>query len=283
MHCLRDWSNMTDWTGILELDLENRQGRTVAKKVYFQGALKVMRPVYLNNYNFPCYYLLNPGGGYLDGDTYRMKVTLDEGAEVTLTTQSATKVYKTPSKEAYQETEFHLKKDSYLEYLPDPLIAYQDARYFQKNTVYMEKGATLLYSDILTPGWSPEGKQFSYDQLRLINEIYMDNELIAFDHINLNPGAQEIGGLGFMEGYTHLGSLIVIGEKTDSALLDLLYETINEETADIKAGLSELYVPGFTIRLLANSTQVIERVFTACHHAISNQWYQMKPSFLRKY
>src|SRR5699024_1343090 len=111
---------MSNWTGVLELDMENRGGRMVAKNVYFQGAFKVMRPVYHNNATYPCYYLLNPGGGYLDGDTYRMKVSLEEGANLTLTTQSATKVYKTPVKEVYQETNIHLKKDSYLEYLPDP-------------------------------------------------------------------------------------------------------------------------------------------------------------------
>lgn len=274
---------MSDWTGNLELDLEKRNGRTVAKHVYFQGALKVMRPVYHNNYSFPCYYLLNPGGGYLDGDTYHMKVSLDEDAELTLTTQSATKVYKTPNKEAYQVTEFYLGKNSYLEYLPDPLIAYKDARYFQKNIVHMEKGATLLYSDILTPGWSPSGERFSYDSLRLVNEIYLDNKLVAFDHIKLNPKSQELDSLGFMEGYTHLGSFIVVGEKTNAALLDQLHDTIRQESAEFKAGLSQLNVSGFTIRILANSTQVIERVFTACHHLISKEWYQMKPSFLRKY
>ena len=35
---------MEDWTGILRLEAENRKGKTVAKNVYFQGALKVMRP-----------------------------------------------------------------------------------------------------------------------------------------------------------------------------------------------------------------------------------------------
>lgn len=274
---------MSDWTGILELDVENRQGRTVAKNVYFQGAFKVMRPVYLNNYNYPCYYLLNPGGGYLDGDTYRMKVSLDEEAQLTLTTQSSTKVYKTPKSYAYQETEFHLGKNSYLEYLPDALIAYKDAKYVQKNIVLMEKTATFLYSDILTPGWSPEGSQFSYDSLNLKNEVYMDGELVVFDHIKLEPKAQHMNGLGFMEGYTHLGSFIVIGEQTNDALLDRLYETINKEAGDYVAGLSRLVVPGLTIRILANSTQLIERIITACHHVISEEWNQMKPSFLRKY
>lgn len=276
---------MSKWTGVLELDMENRKGRSVAKNVYFQGAFKVMRPVYLNNFNYPCYYLLNPGGGYLDGDTYRMEVTLDEKAQLTLTTQSATKVYKTPKSHVYQETIFHLKKDSYLEYLPDALIVYKGAKYCQKNVVHMEKGATLLYSDIVTPGWSPEGERFSYDLIRLINEIYMDDQLVVFDHIKLQPASQDLSGLGFMEGYTHLGSFIVIGEKTDDELLDRLYKTIKNksESDDFAFGLSKLAFGGFTIRIMANYTQVIERIISACHHVVSEEWYQTKPSFLRKY
>ena len=178
---------MADWTGELRLDVENRKGKTVAKNVYFQGALKVMRPIYHDDSGQVCYYILNPGGGYLDGDRYQMKIALENKARLTLTTQSATKVYRTPHTPAYQETEIYLKKGSYLEYIPDPLIAYQHARYKQKNVIHMEKGATFLYSDIITPGWSPDGERFSYDQLQLINEIYMDHELVAYDHIKLSP------------------------------------------------------------------------------------------------
>jgi urease accessory protein len=270
-------------TGVLELDVEDRLGKSVARDVYFQGAFKLQRPIYHNGSSMPCYYILNPGGGYLDGDKYRMRIKLRDEAKLTLTTQSATKVYKTPNKEAYQETEIFLGKDSYMEYLPDPLIAYKDARYFQKNIVHMDKGATFLYSDILTPGWSPEGENFSYDTLRLVNEIYFEHELVAFDHIKLSPNEQHMDGLGFMEGYTHLGSFVVVSDKTDTELLDRLYEVIQEADGDFKAGLSMLAVPGFTIRVMANQTQVIERIFAKCHHVISDAWYQTKPSFLRKY
>lgn len=273
---------MSNWTGVLELDAEARQGKTVTKNLYFRGAFKIQRPIY-HHPKHPCYYILNPGGGYLDGDTYRMSVSLEKNARLTLTTQSATKVYKTPTKHAYQEMEIHLKEGSYLEYLPDPLIAYKDARYFQKNTIRMEKGAAFLYSDILTPGWSPEGEHFSYDSLRLINEVYLDEELVVFDHIKLDPKEKHMNGLGFMEGYTHLGSFIVVGDQTNTELLDQLYETISKHQGDFKFGLSKLTVPGFTIRVMANATQVIERIFTACHHIISQEWFATKPSFLRKY
>ena len=274
---------MKDWTGVLRLDVEDRIGKTVAKNVYFQGALKVMRPVYHDNSGQACYYLLNPGGGYLDGDRYQMQISLEKQARLTLTTQSATKIYKTPNQPAYQEAEIILKEGSYLEFIPDPLIGYQDARYKQKNVIRMEKGSTFLYSDIITPGWSPTGERFSYDMLQLINEIYLENELVIYDNIKLNPGSQNMDTLGFMEGYSHLGSMIVVGEKATHDLLDRIDRAIQKNPKEFKMGLSFLPVPGFTVRVLANTTQTVERIFTECHNIISQEWFNTVPSFLRKY
>ena len=213
----------------------------------------------------------------------KCKFLLKEKARLTLTTQSATKVYKTPNTPAYQETEIFLQAGSYLEYIPDPLIMYRHARYKQKNVVRMEKGATFLYSDIITPGWSPDGERFSYDMLQLINEIYMDDELVAYDHIKLNPVEQNMEAIGYMEGFSHLGSMIVVGEQTTEDLLDRLYNSISTNEKEYKVGLSLLPVKGFTIRVLANSTQTVERIFTECQNIISEEWFNTKPCFLRKY
>ena len=101
----------------------------------------------------------------------------------------------------------------------------------------MEKGATFLYSDIITPGWSPDGEQFSYDMLQLINEIYMEDELVVYDHIKLNPVDQNMEAIGFMEGYSHLGSMIVVGEQTTADLLDRLYNSISTNETEYKIGL----------------------------------------------
>ncbi|MCJ8009776.1 urease accessory protein UreD [Lederbergia wuyishanensis] len=274
---------MEAWTGILNMDVENRKGKTVAKNVYFQGAFKVMRPVYHDDSGQVCYYLLNPGGGYLDGDRYRMQITLEKDSRLTLTTQSATKIYKTPKKFAYQEADVFLKEGSYLEYIPDPLIAYRHARYKQKNVFRLEKGATLFYSDIITPGWSPEDELFSYDLLQLINEIYVDDDLVVYDHIKMDPKNQNMNALGIMEGFSHLGSMIVIGEHTSHDFLDRLYRDIHTDRNDYIIGISLLPVPGFTVRILANSTQLIEGIFADYHHIISEEWFKKKPSFLRKY
>jgi urease accessory protein len=274
---------MKEWTGVLHLNAEERKGKTVSKNVYFQGAFKVMRPIYHDESGQACYYLLNPGGGYLDGDRYQMKISLGENAKLTLTTQGATKVYKTPKKYAYQESEIFLQAGSYLEYIPDPLIAYKNANYKQKNVIRMDKTATFLYYDIITPGWSPEGEHFSYETIQLLNEIYMDDELVAYDHLKLQPSAQNMSGLGFMEGYTHLGSMMVVGNQSSNSLVDRLYSAIDQNMYDYKVGLSSLSVPGFTIRMFANSTQVIEKAFSTIHRMINQEWFQKNPCFLRKY
>lgn len=274
---------MGDWTGVLHLNAENRKGKTVAKNVYFQGAFKIMRPIYHDDSGQACYYLLNPGGGYLDGDRYQMKISLGENARLTLTTQGATKVYKTPTNHAYQESEISLQAGSYLEYFPDPLIAYQNAHYKQKNIIRMDRTATLLYSEIITPGWSPNGERFSYKTVHLLNEVYIDGELVVYDHLKLKPEKQNLRGLGFMEGFTHLGSMMVIGQQINSSFLDQLFSEIERNTLDYKVGLSLLPVPGFTLRVLANSTQVIEKIFSEIHRVIRREWFQSKPFSLRKY
>ncbi|REB06097.1 urease accessory protein UreD [Sporosarcina sp. BI001-red] len=275
---------MSDWTGILELDAQkNQYGKTITKNVFFQGAFKVMRPVYHNRSNQPCYYLLNPGGGYLDGDTYRMRITVGEQAMVTLTTQSATKVYRTPTKHAYQEAEIFLQVGSHLQYLPDPLIAYKGASYYQKTIFRMDKGASLLYTDILTPGWSPDGEAFSYDSIRLKTEVYLENELIVFDHIHLNPHEKPMDSIGVMEGYTHLGSFLIVSEQSDVELEEKLVEVINDQSGKFKVGISQLAKAGLSIRVMANTTQLIERIFADCHSLVNKEWFGTEPNPLRKY
>ncbi len=271
------------WTGFLSIDIENRAGKSVPKNIYYYSALKVQRPIYHGNNGMPCFYILNVGGGYMNGDTYRFEIRLREKAKLTLTTLGATLIYKTLDKPVYQESEMFLAKGSYLAYLPDLIIGYENAQYKQSDTIYMEQGATLIYAEILTPGWSSEGNSFSYNSLQLKTNIYMENELVVFDHIKLAPAAQPIKEFGFMGNYTHLGTLIVIGERTDEDLIKRLHEVIHEQPGDFEAGISRLSTPGFTIRILANLTQDIQRIIAVCHEVISEEWFNEKPMVLRKY
>ncbi|XOK60939.1 urease accessory protein UreD [Paenibacillus elgii] len=272
-----------EWTGYLRLAVAPKQGKTIATDLYYENAFKLTRPLYPDESGQPHYYILNPGGGYVDGDRYKLDIELAEDARLLLTTQSSTKVYKTRNTAPVQDMEIRMKKGSFLEYVPDPLIAYRHAQYKQKTTIRMERGSTLIFSDIVTPGWSPDGALFSYDRLRLKTEIYVDGDLAVYDQVRLAPSEQDLTGIGLLEGYTHFGSLIVVGEQMTSDFPDQLYEAMDAGTAPCRVGLSMLPVPGFSVRVLASSTQDIERLFAACQRLVREQWLGLKPVFLRKY
>lgn len=288
---------MEQWTGYLQLSVENKGRKTIAEDMYFYGAFKLMNPFYQPNDGEACYYIMNPGGGYLDGDRYRMEVECAKQSELLLTTQSATKIYKTPNKPVEQEIHITLKDGSLLEYLPDPIIGYKNARYKQSTQVHMERGTCLIATDIITPGWDSEGNLFSYEWLDLKTEVYLENRLVVFDHIRLKPGSQNICEIGFLEGYSHFGTMLVVGEKADDdfclKLQDALEALDAKGSIDVKdgndakgaedltgkIGLSRLSVPGFTLRVLGNSTQDVQKAFGLCHDILRQDWFRRSHSF----
>lgn len=274
---------MADWTGFLRLEAGHKLGKTIASHVYFQGAFKVTRPIYLDESGQASFYLMNPGGGYVDGDCYRMEIVVAEDAQVLLTTQSSTKIYKTKSEPVLQETDIEVKKGGFLEYIPDPIIAYQDARYRQKTNIRLERGAVLVASDIITPGWSPDGELYRYRMLQLKTEVYMDEQLVVYDHLRLQPDMQNMQALGIFEGYTHYGSMLIIGEQATAEFVDELHAVIEEYGGAGRVGCSALTIPGIAVRMLASSTQEIEQLFEQCTRYVRKKWFNLDPVSLRKY
>ncbi|OLN23024.1 hypothetical protein BTO30_06505 [Domibacillus antri] len=249
-------------TGTLRVKAVCRGEKTVVADTYFDGAFKVARPVYFDEYE-PTIYSLHVGGGYVGGDRYHTDVVLEENAKMTLTTQSAAKVYKTPAEPVYQSMDISLSKSSVFAYLPDPLIAYEQARFMQETTIYMEKGSTLLYSDIMTPGWSKSGEPFRYEWVRSKLKIYEDGALQAYDHLFLKPDKNDLFSPMQMEGYTHVGSLFIVSPaltQWESELGQLL-ERYEDQA---RMGFSSLKNGGCSIRILANATHVIEEILLAC-------------------
>ena len=51
--------------------------------------------------------------------------------------------------------------------------------------------------------------------MHLINEIYIEDELVTYDNLLLNPNKQSIKEIGYMEHYSHYGSAYFIHEDVN--------------------------------------------------------------------
>lgn len=251
------------YTGVLELSAIKKQSKSMIASCYYEGALKLTRPIYLEE-DLPSIYLIHVGGGYVDGDTYLTELNVEAEAELAVTTQSATKVYKTLKKPVLQRTNLKLGRGSVLEYLPDPLIAYEGARFIQETNVQIEEEACFFYSDIITPGWAEDGSLFRYDWIRSKLKVYKAEKLVLFDHLLLEPD-DHMSGIMQMEGYTHVGTFLILHDQADKGFLDGLYEAMEAFHEVVRFGLSALPEGGVILRVLARNTGIIEKMIAHAH------------------
>ena len=280
-------------TGRLELRVAARGQRSVAVHQFHQGALRVLRPHYLDDSGQLGYVMVNPGGAYLGADLYVIDLELEPGASLLLTTQSATKIYRTPGSFAEQRMSIRLGEGARLELAPDQLIAYREASYRQNTHVTVRPSSSLIMAEIVTPGWSPDGASFRYEELRLRTEIRVESEasvgeaggLLALDNVLIRPPLDDVTGLAFMEGFSHLGSLIVVDPRVDQALADELHEITAGLGAHTGISLTAavLGTAGLVLRSLSNSTEDLRRVLGAATALVRKRWYGQDPLDLRKY
>ena len=270
--------------GYTELILQKTPRRTVAKKSYTVGAAKISPAIYLDDDTIPCYYLIQLGGGYIEGEYYENRLKLEEGSQAILTTQASSKIYKSengiPSK---QYTNLQLEKNSKLEFINDSVILYKDAVYEQSTDIYLEEGATLIYSDGITAGWSPDGKLFQYTSARIKTNLYLNGELIYLDNLKITPKDYEVQSFGILEGYKNFGTMVVIDERVDKELIKSLREETKNLNLDVKFGISLLEKNGFIVRVLGNLTQDIQKVINKVHTYLRKEFFEFEELDLRKY
>lgn len=254
--------------GSLTLDVASRGARTEPVRVEHQGVLRLMKPLYLDDSGQLTYIVVNPGGAYF-GEKYRLEIGLEPGSSLVLATQGATRIHRTPVAPAVQEASFRLADGSRLEYLPEQTIAYKDADYQQYTTIVAAPTAQGFFSEVITPGWDPDGSRFTYAGMHLRNEVRSeDGRLVCIDNLRIRPAmiGHVISQLGYLEQHSHLGSVLVVGPHTDLADYDERLRDVLDGCGQAKVGLTRGARHGVTwvmVRALANSTDELNRLIGA--------------------
>lgn len=268
-------------TGELRLRIARDGKRSIAVDQYHRGALRVIRPLYLDETGQVTYCVVNPGGGCLDGDAYLTEVEVGRGARALLTTQAATKIYRTPTSLARQHTSVRLEARAVLELVPDALIAYRESTYLQTTVVEMDSTATFMSLEIVTPGWSPDGTAFGYDAVRMRTEVRVGGHLAVVDNLRLVPGEGGVQGLGALERHSHLASFTVIDARVDDALIGRAAEMV--EAGSVRGGVTRVPGPGLIVRALGDDTARLSELMLDVSEMLRGRWFDAPRLNLRKY
>lgn len=140
--------------------------------------------------------IVNPTAGYFDGDHLEVDVEVAAGAQLVLSTPSASRVYRTRSGAAAASRQtFVVGAGASLEWIPEPFIPHAGARYEQRTRIELAPSARLLFFDWIAPGRVAMGEIFAYRQLRWELDLFSGGKLVARERHDLRPEDRSLEAL----------------------------------------------------------------------------------------
>ncbi len=256
-------------------------GKTAMNQRFHQAPLKISKTHFMTDADQLYVCIMDASPGLMNGDCYSVEMTLEPQTRVYLTNQSFTRVHPTPSTPAVMRHFFQVKENALFEFFPEPLIPYVRSRSFFSTKVYLEPGASFLYSDILTPGRVHHDELFAYDSLSSRLEVMRCGKRAAWDHFYLEPGHHHFREASALENHTHLASLWIFNDRIDETLLIRIREELKQH-GNITAGVSLSADQDVCIRMLGSSTWQLQAAVSELRSIAHQHLFAKPPSTIRK-
>jgi urease accessory protein len=253
---------------VLRMEYEPHRQRTVAKEQYSKVPLFTQRVLYLEESlpSMAYLYIISPSGGILQGDRYRMDITLANNAFLHLTTQGATRIYRMDKNYATQLVHINVGEGCYFEYIPDQIIPYRNSRFYQNVLLNVHDNSTLIYSEMLVPGRVGSGESFEYDICYLKTNAKNQNGNLRFiDTAILEPKKRNLKNFGVLEGFDVFGTVYLLSNTIYVKELNDLINTMIESAPRVHGGAT----------ILPNSSGVMIRLLGSFASDVRNAIYEV--------
>jgi urease accessory protein len=205
------------------------------------------------------------GGGLLAGDETRLTARLRSGAKAIISTQSATKVFKSLDGRTTRQTlTARLEPGATGAFVPDPVACFADARYSQHQRFDLEGDASLMVLDWFTSGRRARGEVWAFEHYSSRQQVFLDGRRIIEDAIRLDRHDGDIGGR-FRGGPYHCHALLILVGTRIQPAIERLFSLAAQTTAHgprAEGGLVVAANPvthGAVLRIVGEETEAVAR------------------------
>jgi urease accessory protein len=194
-------------------------GESTAVSSFSSSPMKLLTPVARGKSVWA--YTSSFGGGLVAGDQTQLGVKVSAGAQCFLGTQSSTKVYRNPAAlPCDHATQADVKENSLLVFAPEPVQAFADSYYTQRQQFHLAPNAGLVLLDWFSAGRTARGERWAFKHLESRNDIFIGGERALVDSILLN--SEDLAAQ--MGRFNCLATLLLIGPVVKLAAEGLLQQ-----------------------------------------------------------
>ncbi len=237
---------------------DDATGQTTIAFSHQDPPLRVVRAFHPENGSAMA-HLHNVSGGLFGGDDLTLHVEVSKSAEAQLTTTGATRVYRRGLGTAItrQNSEFTVAEDALLEYVPDAIIPFAGANYYQHTTVRLSSNAGLFWWELLAPGREARNEVFAFERVEMRTEVRTDSEIVSIDRMKLEPLKNSVASPGRMGPYRYCATFLVCKAGVGADVWLNLEQHLRKIAAGLprleetRWGISTLKAHGLMIRCLA--------------------------------
>jgi urease accessory protein len=218
--------------GSARLLFTHAHGRTRLERCAARSPLRILSP--RNAGRGAWAFTSTFGGGLLAGDEIDLELDVGVGATAYISTQSATKVFRSKdSLTTKQRLQAQVGDGGMLVLLPDPTACFGGARYRQEQRIDLVGGGggtsgSVVVLDWLTSGRHAAGERWAADFCHCRTEIWTHGACVLRDAIHLPPMRGGIGS-GFFNCFA---TLILQGPRVAAhaqVILDVVREMPGRE------------------------------------------------------
>jgi urease accessory protein len=201
--------------GRLALTVAHDGRRSRRTRVYEDGPLRARFP------NGPALdaVIINTAGGIAGGDHFGFEIDVGEGAELTVTTAAAEKVYRAIDVPARVDVRLSVAPGGKLIWLPQETILFQGARFRRSVEIDLHAEASALFVEALVFGRTAMGETVTDGELFDRWRVRRSGELIFADAMRLQGAiGAALAQAAVAAGHCAVATVLVV--PADPAALD---------------------------------------------------------------
>ena len=233
----------------LHIIAANRSGNTCLSNVFYKQPFKLANITEGVPSHWLRLMITSSSPGVLNNDEYSLKIEIEAGAKVHLTTQGYQRIFSMKNT-ASQHMDILMEDSASLCFLPHPSVPHAESSFSSATNIYLNDHHHLICSEIITCGRKLSGEAFKFKQYHSVTNVFLNNKIVVKENVLLEPLSVNVHAIGQLEGYSHQSTLLFIDDSVDMKEIAELCSFRLSSAEGVTLGISALPLNGLIFRML---------------------------------